>query len=168
MPITLSFDIEQASVKDPNDRTRLELAFRRLGWEHIGGSSWRYPALGSSHASEDWLNHVVPALMYFRSLVVHAGLKVTKLSLDAHSEAGYRDTPSGPVGRPISAADTIDLYSPGLASNTEAILSESRLKKFIDDAAAERTRFKGGWCAEKGKAGAKATAKPGREGNPRG
>jgi hypothetical protein len=32
----------------------------------------------------------------------------------------------------------------------------------------ERTRFKGGWCAEEGKAGAKATAKPGREGNPRG
>jgi hypothetical protein len=47
------------------------------------------------------------------------------------------------------------------------------LKKYPDFATrlsplAERTRFKGGWCAEKGKAGAKATAKPGREGNPRG
>ena len=32
----------------------------------------------------------------------------------------------------------------------------------------ERTRFKGVWCAEKGKAGAKATGKLGREGAPRG
>jgi hypothetical protein len=135
MPITLSFDIEQASVVDPNDRTRLELAFRRLGWDHIGGSSWRYPALGSVHVSEDWLNHVVPALMYFRSLVVHAGLKVTKLSLDAHSEAGYRESSIGPIGQAICTPETIALYSPGLASNTEAILSESRLKKFIEDAA---------------------------------
>jgi hypothetical protein len=38
----------------------------------------------------------------------------------------------------------------------------------LDKTLSERTRFKGGWCAEKGKAGAKATAKPGREGNPRG
>jgi hypothetical protein len=135
MPITLSFDIEQASVKDPNDRTRIELAFRRLGWEHIGGSSWRYPAIGSDHPSEDWLNHVVPALMYFRCLVEHASLKVTKLTIDAHSEAGFRDTAPGTVGQPIQVADSIQLYTPGLAGGTEAILSESRLRDFVRDAA---------------------------------
>jgi circadian clock protein KaiC len=61
----------------------------------------------------------------------------------------------------------------GLAAE-RASMAESRQaftpsrKKTADRRARERTRFKGGWCAEKGKAGAKATAKPGREGNPRG
>ncbi len=45
MPVTITFDIEDASVKDVNDRGRIYAAFQRLGWENIGGSAWRYPAL---------------------------------------------------------------------------------------------------------------------------
>jgi hypothetical protein len=41
MPVILTFDIEDASVRDPNDRTRIQVAFLRFGWEHIGGSAWR-------------------------------------------------------------------------------------------------------------------------------
>jgi hypothetical protein len=135
MPITLSFDIEQASVQDTNDRMRIELAFRRLGWEHIGGSSWRYPALGTDeHPSEDWFNHVVPALMYFRSLVSHSGMNVTKFTLDAHSEAGFRGTATLPIGQPIRTAATMTPYAPNLAPATEAILSEARLRQFFTDA----------------------------------
>jgi hypothetical protein len=115
---------------------RLELAFRRLGWEHIGGSSWRYPSLESDHVSEDWFNHVVPALMYFRSIVEHDDITVTRMTLDAHSEAGFRDAPGGPVGSPLLSSSVIAFYSPRLAPATEAILSEERLKKFIGDAAA--------------------------------
>jgi hypothetical protein len=133
MPITLSFDVEQASVQDPNDRMRIELAFRRLGWEHVGGSSWRYPALGTNeHPSEDWFNHVIPALMYFRSIVSHSGMNVTKFTLDAHSEAGFRGNPA--VGQPIQAAGAIAMYVPNLAPATEAILSEARLRQFFSQA----------------------------------
>lgn len=135
MPITLSFDVEQASITDPNDRMRIELAFRRLGWEHIGGSSWRYPALGTDeHPSEDWFNHVVPALMYFRSIVSHSGMNVTKFTLDAHSEAGYRNTAAPPIGQPIRNAAAVTTYAPNLAPATEAILSEARLRQFLAEA----------------------------------
>jgi len=85
MPITLTFDIENASVTDVNDRSRIIACFQRFGWEHIGGSAWRYPALGTSNVSEDWFNHVIPALAYFRSLVCHANLDVYNFTIDAHS-----------------------------------------------------------------------------------
>ena len=135
MPITLSFDVEQASIQDSNDRMRMELAFRRLGWEHVGGSSWRYPALGTDeHPSEDWFNHVIPALMYFRSIVSHSGMNVTKFTLDAHSEAGFRSTAAPPIGQPIRAAVAITMYPPNLAPTTEAILSEARLREFFSGA----------------------------------
>jgi hypothetical protein len=135
MPITLSFDIEQASIQDPNDRMRIELSFKRFGWEHVGGSSWRYPALGTDeHPSEDWFNHVVPALMYFRSLVAHSGMNVTKFTIDAHSEAGYRGTAIPPIGQPILSGTHINMYAPRMAPATEATLSEQRLKQFFQSA----------------------------------
>lgn len=137
MPITFSFYIEQASIDDTNDRTRIELCFRRFGWEHIGGSSWRYPALGTgTHPSEDWFNHVVPALMYFRSIVEHGGMNVTKFTIDAHSEAGYRSNANPAVGQPITAANLMTLYPPNLSAATEATLSATRLQQFVADAAA--------------------------------
>jgi hypothetical protein len=115
---------------DANDRQRIIECFSRLGWEHIGGSAWRYPTLGADHPSEDWFNHVIPALMYFRSLVTHAGIRVSKFALDAHSEAGYRHNPVEPIGRPIQISQDIDTYPhAGIA------LSDERLKKFIQDCA---------------------------------
>ena len=107
MPVTLTFDIEDASVQDPNDRTRIQVAFLRFGWEHIGGSARRYPRLGAAHTSEDWMNHVIPALMYFRSLVEHSGMNVTTFTLDAHSEAGYRANANPAVGQPILGGNAI-------------------------------------------------------------
>jgi hypothetical protein len=134
MPITFSFDIEESTVKDTNDRTRIQLAFLRLGWEQVGGSSWRYPCLGASHPSEDWFNHVVPALMYFRALVEHAGIKVTRYALDAHSAAAYKNG-SAPIGSAILSAQSVVGYPPQLDASHEAKLSEARLKQFIEDAA---------------------------------
>jgi len=133
MPITLTFDIEQASIHDLNDRTRIIVAFKRLGWEHIGGSTWRYPTLGAQPASEDWFNHVIPALMYFRALVEHSGMQVTQFTIDAHSEAGYRGNPA--IGQPIQPGNQVALYPTGLAADYDNKLSEDRLKQFISDAA---------------------------------
>ncbi len=136
MPITFSFDLETASVKDPNDRTRIQVAFLRFGWEHIGGSCWRYPILGTDdHPSEDWFNHVIPALAYFRALVEHSGIKVTRFALDAHSEAGHRSLPGELIGQPILPSESVKMYPPNLDKPREDALTEARLKKFLADAA---------------------------------
>ena len=136
MPITLTFDIDEASVEDANDRNRIILSFRRFGWEHIGGSAWRYPALGTHNVSEDWFNHVIPALMYFRSLVEHANLRVTTFTIDAHSEAGHRGNAVPALGQPIQAGASLAMYSPLLNDpKREAALSEARLRQFVTDAA---------------------------------
>jgi hypothetical protein len=129
MPITITFDIEDASISDGNDRSRIAACFRRFGWEHIGGSAWRYPALGTDNVSEDWFNHVVPALSYFRSLVCHANLNVYNFTIDAHSEAGHRGRAVPPLGEAIRQAADITLY-PTTGTN-DAALSERRLRDFV-------------------------------------
>lgn len=134
MPITLTFDIEEASIEDVNDRTRIITCFERLGWEHIGGSAWRYPALGSKNISEDWFNQVIPALMYFRSIVEHAKLSVYNFTIDAHSEAGHRGRATPPLGEPIRDAAHITMY-PTTAAAYNNILSEGRLRQFVEDTA---------------------------------
>lgn len=131
MPVTITFDIEDASVTDVNDRGRIFAAFQRLGWENIGGSAWRYPALGTDNVSEDWFNHVIPALMYFRSIAEHARINVYNFTIDAHSEAGYRGRAQPPVGAGIAASRDIEMYQ-----STYDVLSERRLRTFIGAAAA--------------------------------
>ncbi|WP_143068443.1 hypothetical protein [Azotobacter beijerinckii] len=129
MPITLTFDIENASIADTNDRTRIIACFQRFGWEHIGGSAWRYPALGTENVSEDWFNHVIPALAYFRSIVCHGNLDVYNFTIDAHSEAGHRGRANPPLGEPIQQASDITLYQ---ANPTyDRVLSEQRLRGFV-------------------------------------
>lgn len=110
MPITVTFDIDDASVLDGNDRTRILACFTRLGWERVGGSAWRYPALGTANVSEDWMNHVIPALMYLRSIACHANLDVYNFTIDAHSEAGHRGQANPPLGEPITQAAQITMY----------------------------------------------------------
>ncbi|WP_134943481.1 hypothetical protein [Pseudomonas syringae] len=131
MPVTITFDIEDASVKDVNDRGRIYAAFQRLGWENIGGSAWRYPALGTANVSEDWFNHVIPALMYFRSVTEHAGINVYNFTIDAHSEAGYRGRAKPAVGAGIVTSANIAMYPSAYDA-----LSERRLRSFIGAAAA--------------------------------
>jgi hypothetical protein len=131
MPITLTFDIDDASVTDGNDRTRVIACFERFGWEHIGGSAWRYPALGTENVSEDWFNHVIPALMYFRSLVNHANLSVYNFTIDAHSEAGHRGRATPPLGEPIHQPANIAMYP--TSPTYDGALSEQRLRTFLQN-----------------------------------
>lgn len=133
MPITLTYDFDESTINDTNDRTRIIACFQRFGWEHIGGSAWRYPALGTANISEDWFNHVIPALMYFRSIVEHAGIGVYNFTIDAHSEAGHRGRATPPLGEPITPGANLVLYP---ANTTyDATLSEARLRRFVTDAA---------------------------------
>lgn len=136
MPITVSFDIEEDSIKDKNDRARITVAFLRFGWEHVGGSSWRYPKLGTQPVSEDWFNQVIPALMYLRSIVEHSGMNVYRFTVDAHSEAGHRGDVDPSVGIGILDAGKLPMSPTGLWDEYENKLSENRLRKFVADSAA--------------------------------
>ena len=86
MPILFSFDIKGAP---PGERNRLQSFFERLGWENVGGSSYRYPPLGTQPQTEDWFNCVIPALMLFRAFILRSGRRLTKFSLDTQSSTGY-------------------------------------------------------------------------------
>ncbi|MBL8755337.1 MAG: hypothetical protein JNK15_18705 [Planctomycetes bacterium] len=40
MPIIISFDVQD---DDNNQRNRVQELFEKLGWQNLGGSSYRYP-----------------------------------------------------------------------------------------------------------------------------
>ena len=84
MPVTISYDFKNAK---PNDRTYIRSMRERFGWQRLGGSVFRYPhsAASDTAVGEDWLNAVVPALMFFRSFVLHRRLRLTKFTVDASS-----------------------------------------------------------------------------------
>jgi hypothetical protein len=84
------------------DNNKIQSLFERFGWENVGGSCYRYPALAAAPGPEDWLNCVIPALMLFRSYVLARGVTVSRYSLDAHSSTGH----DGVVGQAPSLQPT--------------------------------------------------------------
>ncbi|MEW5883849.1 MAG: hypothetical protein AB1725_06470 [Armatimonadota bacterium] len=92
LPIIVTFDIHGA---DPADRNRIQSMFEMFGWQNLGGSSYRYPKLASSPATEDWFNHVIPALMLFRTAVLRRNLQVTKFTIDVQTSTGYEQGGKG-------------------------------------------------------------------------
>lgn len=126
MPIIITFDLPGDT--DANDRARIRVAFQRLRWEFVGGTAYRYPRIGDDHPSEDWFNHVAPALMYLRSLTQRQGINVSRFSIDACSSGGH----SGGIGAPIHAPADITMYEPSSAPD---VLSEQRLKGWIESCA---------------------------------
>lgn len=86
MPMLFSYDLTGAPIPD---RDRIRSMFLRFGWDHIGGSSFRFPKLSKDYISpEDWMDRVVPALMCFRAYGRKKRLKVANYSLDAHVSTG--------------------------------------------------------------------------------
>ena len=122
MPIVITFDIEGAP---PQEHNRIQSFFTRLGWENLGGSSYRYPKLGTGEPVEDWFNHVIPALMPLRSYIRTSGRELTKFTLDAQSSCGYSS--QGQFGNPPHAANDIELYEPG-----NPAFGEKNLREWID------------------------------------
>src|SRR5208283_1169164 len=60
--------------------------------EHLGNTAYRYPKLHGQHPTEDWFNHVIPALMLLRTFAQYApltGCAVEKFSIDVQSSTGY-------------------------------------------------------------------------------
>lgn len=108
MPITITYDVTDL---DGNDRTRIRSAFERFGWQHIGGSTFRYPSFAHNDAFEDWLNCVVPALHFFRSFLLKKSITLSAFTLDTHSSSCFKgnaagvapkDGPALPLQNPIN------------------------------------------------------------------
>lgn len=109
MPVVVTFDITNYNQ---NDHSRLKAMFERCGWENLGGTAYRYPKLGTDDQPvEDWLNHVVPALMLFRAyLRNHQEVNLTRFTIDTNSSAGIN--PATNFGRvPLAGRDAAD-YDP--------------------------------------------------------
>jgi len=124
MPVLFSFDIQGA---DPAEHNRIQSFFERLGWENLGGSSYRYPPLGKRLRTEDWFNRVVPALMLFRSYVIGSKARLKKCSLDVQSSTGYsRDSKYGNLPKGGSSLRFERTGQPAFG--------ESNLREWLDQA----------------------------------
>jgi hypothetical protein len=86
MPIIITFDQEGAGS---NDLNRIHSMFLRFGWQNLGSSTYRYPHTDREGAPEDWLNHVVPALMLLRSYFTTTGRVLHRFTIDSHTSAVF-------------------------------------------------------------------------------
>lgn len=123
MPIVITFDIEGAP---PQERNRIQSFFERLGWQNLGGSSYRYPRLGTQDQPvEDWFNHVIPALTLFRQYLIQSNRPLGCFTLDVQSTTGY--DPSTGFGAAPAMGQGIHLYQP-----TNSAFGERNLRNWID------------------------------------
>ena len=127
MPITVTFDIQKPTSAEPN---RIRGFFERLGWEHLGNTAYRYPELHGQHLTEDWFNHVVPALMLLRAFARYAaatGRSIRKFSIDVQSSTGFN--PITDAGTPPLPATQITYYLPSRAGLS---FGQQRLETWLD------------------------------------
>ncbi len=123
MPVLISFDVINAGA---NEHGRIQSLFERLGWENLGGSSYRYPKLGAKQTTEDWFNHVLPALMLFRSYAMKSNtITLTKFTIDVQSSTGYGSKSN--FGTPPQVGKDIKMYKPGNTS-----FGKKKLENWLD------------------------------------
>ncbi len=126
MPITVTFDIEKPR---PTELNRVRGVFERFGWERLGNTAYRYPKLHGRHQTEDWFNHIIPALMLLRAFARRleaVGRELKRFSIDVQSSTGYN--PEG-VGTPPLPADQITYSRP---SRSGAKFGLQNLKDWLD------------------------------------
>jgi len=109
---------------------RIRSAFERLGWERLGNTAYRYPALGGQEQPEDWFNRVVPALMLlgaYSRFASSSGRGLVRFTIDAQSMTGFNHLTQ--VGSLPVTGDEIDLTQPLPGGHAFA---EQRLRDWID------------------------------------
>ncbi|MBW3596428.1 MAG: hypothetical protein KY475_04035 [Planctomycetes bacterium] len=127
MPITVTFDIQSPT---PHELNRIRECFERLGWEHLGNTAYRYPKLHGPHPTEDWFNHVIPALMMLRAFARHAaqsGRNIRKFSIDVQSSTGCN--PITNVGAPPLPPSQITYSQPSRSGRSFGL---QQLQSWID------------------------------------
>lgn len=123
MPAVITFDIAGAP---PAERNRIQSLFERLGWQNLGGSSYRYPKLGTiDQPVEDWFNHVIPALTLFRQYLIESKRPLSCFTLDIQSTTGHN--PNTGFGTPPQTGKSVKLYKP-----TNTAFGEKKLQDWID------------------------------------
>ena len=127
VPIIVTFDLRHPA---PADLNRIRGFFERLGWEHLGNTAYRYPKLHGQHPTEDWFNHVIPALMLLHAFAQYApstGCTVEKCSIDAQSSTGYN---------PATDIGTLPVFSPEITfsqpSRSGQAFGRQRLNEWLD------------------------------------
>lgn len=125
MAVVITFDLKNYQE---SDHARLKSMFERFGWENLGGTAYRYPRLETDDQPvEDWLNHVVPALMLFRAYLTNSqGVVLKRFTIDTNSSAGYN--PSTGFGNgPLPGKDAA-CYEPESKQ-----FGVKNLRKWLDD-----------------------------------
>ncbi|WP_146849028.1 hypothetical protein [Brevifollis gellanilyticus] len=126
--LTLSFDLADAT---PNDRNYLRSMFERFGWKRLGGSVFRY----KDENNDDWLNRVVPSIMFFRSFIVERDIHLKFFTIDANSTSFLDHSDEAiPLGVPPETGAGVQLEEP---TNNQS--SVGTIRDFID-AASNATR----------------------------
>jgi hypothetical protein len=126
VPIVVTFDLSSPS---PRELNRIRGVFERLGWEHLGNTAYRYPRLRDTR-TEDWFNHVIPALMLLRALArstAEDNRGLVRFTIDAQSSTGF--SPIGNVGALPLPADQIEYSRPSPAGRD---FSQRRLQDWLD------------------------------------
>jgi len=130
MPITISYDLQAHRPKDWNYiRSMLE----RFGWQRIGGTVFRYDGRVGKDANkleEDWLNDVVPAMMFFRSYLIRHAIALKYFTLDTNSVARI-DTSDHLA---VLGTHPLDASALRLCSPTNSTSSEASLCAFVETA----------------------------------
>jgi hypothetical protein len=128
MPVTLSYDLSNIPP-GANDRTYIRSMLERFGWRRLGGSVFRYEGFRDADGvlQEDWLNHVAPALMFFRSYLLAKNITLTRFTLDTSSVVHIdQSDPTLPLGFPPQTAASLNLQAP-----TNPQSAEQALRNFI-------------------------------------
>jgi hypothetical protein len=127
VPVTVTFDVVRPT---PAELSRLRGMFERLGWEHLGNTAYRYPKLHGQHPTEDWFNHVLPALLLLRAFarkIAADGRGLRKFSIDVQSSTGFN--PVTGVGTPPLPADQVTYSQP---SRPGRQFGQQKLEDWLD------------------------------------
>ena len=129
MPVTITYDLQNAGTSSTYIRSMLE----RFNWKRLGGSVFRYSGRDvNGILEEDWLNDVVPALMFFRSYILNNNIVLTRFTLDTNSIAFLdQSDPLAIFGNIPFTGPTLNLVPP-----TNHQSSEQAIRQFVDSSTA--------------------------------
>jgi hypothetical protein len=130
MPLTLSYDLR---TNNANHRNYIRSMLERFAWRRLGGSVFRYSGR-TIHGivEEDWLNDVIPSLMFFRSYTIQHNIQIRFFTLDANSVARLdHSDPNAHFGRAPFTGAQLRFRTP---TNNQS--SRQTIRDFVDTAIA--------------------------------